>query len=162
MRKIIDRQLNGLIKEAARYQVSPLVMEKAIVPILKLFIKDLKHSEYFILQNQQGNILLTTIRNNLSNPPIEKKVVYAFASLTDALSSTNELSSETTPDLNPSSLPVTEILFRLFSTQEIDSIIFMDIAGDSIRGKEVDRLNLQNSIERQIQEKFSRPPSNLA
>ncbi len=157
MRKIIDRQLQSLIKEAPQYNVSALVMEKAIVPILKLFIKELKHSEYFILQNQQGNWLLTTIRNN-DNPPREKKVIYAFATLQDALSDSAELS----PNLTTISLPVTEIIFRLFSSEEIDSIIFMDRSGDRIHGKEVDRRKLQSLIEAQIQAKFSKSPLYLA
>jgi hypothetical protein len=157
MRKIIDRQLQGLIKEAPQYNVSALVMEKAIVPILKLFIKELKHSEYFILQNQQGNWLLTTIRNN-DNPPREKKVIYAFTTLQDALSNSVELS----PNFTTISLSVTEVLFRLFSVGEIDSIIFMDNRGDRINGKEVDRQQLQNLIEAQIKAKFSQLPSNLA
>jgi hypothetical protein len=157
MRKIIDRQLQSLIKEAPQYNVSALVMEKAIVPVFKLFIKELKHSEYFILQNQQGNWLLTTIRNN-DNPPREKKVIYALATLQDALSDSLELS----PHLTTISLPVTEIIFRLFSSEEIDSIIFMDRSGDRINGKEVDRRQMQSLIEAQIQAKFSKLPSNLA
>jgi hypothetical protein len=156
MRKIIDRQLNQLIKEAPEYDVPESVMEKAIIPVLKQFLKGLKHSEYFILKSQADSLLVTTLRDNRDNTT--QKVVYAFSTLPDAFKSAAGMPS----DFKIVPLPVVEILFSLSSTTEMDRIIFMDIPNDIVRGKAIDRLFLQQSIELELKAKFSKLPSNLA
>jgi hypothetical protein len=156
MRKIIDRQLNELIKESPKHDVPKAVMEKAIVPVLKQFLKGLKHSEYFVLKSQDDNWLVTTIKNSRNN--ITKEVIYAFSTLPDAFKSASGMPS----DFKIVPLPVAEILFSLSSTTEIDCIIFMDTPNDPIRGKTIDISYLMESIELEVKAKFSKFPSNLA
>jgi hypothetical protein len=155
MRKILDKQLRILIDEAAGYGVPPIVMEKAIIPVLKLFLRELKNSKYFICQNPQGNWLMTTIQQK-DNPTQQKKVIYAFTSQKDAWDSLVDR------DLRVISLPVTEILLRLFSVREIDSLIFLDVPGNIIKGKEIDRVQMEQLIDEKIQTTFSSSPPNIA
>ena len=59
----LERQLAELIEDAANYGVPPVVIEKAIAPVLRQFANQLQHSEYYILQNLEQDWVLTTIAN---------------------------------------------------------------------------------------------------
>ncbi|MGL6339103.1 MAG: hypothetical protein ACRC80_08190, partial [Waterburya sp.] len=78
----LEQQLTVLIKEAADYNVAPVVIEQAIAPVIKLFAEQLQYLQYYVLQNLDLDWVLTTI----SNPQIqqEKQVIYAFVSVQDA------------------------------------------------------------------------------
>ena len=41
----LDEQLQILINEAPQYGVPALVMEKAVVPVLRLFANELQHNQ---------------------------------------------------------------------------------------------------------------------
>ncbi len=60
----LENQLKILIDEAPQYGISPVVIQKAIAPVLQLFAEQLQHSEYYILQNLEENWVLTTIANS--------------------------------------------------------------------------------------------------
>jgi hypothetical protein len=154
----IDRQLEILINDGAKYGVAPTVIEKAIAPALKLFANQLKYLEYYVVQNLQGDWILTTI----SNPKLrqEKKVIYAFASVQDAA----RFQGKVDPDILAVAIPVTHLLFRLISLQEVDSVIFADnssnITSSNITSEiEIQRDRLSNLIKQQIRQLNQTPPN---
>ena len=149
----LDRQLQILIDDAADYGVSPVAIEKAIAPVLKMFASQLQHLEYYILQNLEEDWVLTTITNPKSNQ--NKNVIYGFASVKDAAS----FSGNINPDLIAMSIPIAQLLFRLFSLQEVDSIIFLENSQNLNQGVEIERQHLLELIQQQIQQLNDIPPN---
>ncbi|MGL5939336.1 MAG: hypothetical protein ACRC2S_02945 [Waterburya sp.] len=148
----LEQQLTVLIKEAADYNVAPVVIEKAIAPVIKLFAEQLQYLEYYVLQNLDLDWVLTTI----SNPQIqqEKQVIYAFVSVQDAATFQRKIN----PDLIASPIPIAQLLFQLFSLQQVDSIIFLENSQNLNQGIEVKRSHLTDLIKQQLQQLSSPPP----
>lgn len=151
----LEQQLKTLIDDAPQYGVSSIVIQQAIAPVLRLFAEQLEHLEYYILQNLDENWILTTI----SNPKLQqqKKVIYAFSSVRDAAS----FQHNPDPSTMAAAIPVTHLLFRLFSLQQVDSIIFLDKPGELNSGIEIQRERLSRLIQQQLQQ-LDRTPPNLA
>ncbi len=149
----LDRQLEILINDAADYGVPPVAIEKAIAPVLKMFANQLQHLEYYILQNLEEDWVLTTITNPKSKQ--NKNVIYAFVSVKDAA----RFGGKANPDLIAMSIPIAQLLFRLFSLQEVDSIIFLENSQDLNRGVEIEREHLSELIQQQIQQLNNIPPN---
>ena len=150
----LDRQLEVLINDATNYGVSPVVIEKAIAPVLKMFAEQLQYLEYYVLQNLEDDWVLTTIANPQTKQ--NKNVIYAFVSVQDA----STFSGKANHDLIAVPISVVQLLFRLFSLEQVDSIIFLE-KQNLDRGLEVKRELLSQSIQQQIQQ-LSDIPSNLA
>jgi hypothetical protein len=148
----LEQQLTVLIKEAADYNVPPLVIEKAIAPVIKLFAEQLQYLEYYVLQNLDLDWVLTTISNPQSQQ--EKQVIYAFVSVQDAAAFQRKIN----PDLIALPIPIAQLLFRLFSLQQVDSIIFLENSQNLNQGIEVKRSQLANLIKQQLQQLSSIPP----
>ena len=151
----LERQLAELIEDAANYGVPPVVIEKAIAPVLRQFANQLQHSEYYILQNLEQDWVLTTIANQKLKQ--EKKVIYAFVSVQDAAT----FQGPTKSDLIAMPIPVAQLLFRLFSLQQVDSVIFLENSLNLTQGVEIKREQLSLLIKQQIQQLGGTPP-NLA
>lgn len=138
----LEQQLEIVIKDAANYGVPTIVVEQAIAPVLKLFANQLQHLEYYVLQNLAEDWVLTTI----TNPQLkqDKKVIYAFISVQDAATFQGKIN----PDLIAMPISVIQLLFRLFSLQQVDSIIFLEDSQNLNRGTEIkrDRLSELNLI----------------
>lgn len=151
----LDRQLEVLINDAAKYGVAPEAVEKALAPVLKLFAQQLQHTQYYVLQNLEQDWVLTTI----TNPQLQqdKKVIYAFVSVQDAASSQKQAKS----DLIAMPIDIVQLLFRLFSLQQVDSIIFLENSPNLDRGVEIEREHLARLIKQQI-EQFNNIPPNIA
>ena len=147
----LEQQLEILIDDAANYGVPTMVVEHAIAPILRLFAEQLQHLEYYVLQNIEEDWVLTTI----TNPQLkqEKKVIYAFVTVQDAAT----FEKRANPDLMAMPIPVVQLLFRVFSLQQVDSIIFME-SQDLSRGTEVKRDRLFDLIRHQIKQLGQTPP----
>ena len=150
----LDRQLEVLINDAAKYGVAPEAVEKALAPVIKLFAQQLQHTKYYVLQNLEQDWVLTTITNSQSQQV--KKVIYAFVSVQDAAGFQKQAKS----DLIAMPIDIVQLLFRLFSLQQVDSIIFLENSPNLDRGVEIEREHLARSIEQQIQQ--LRIPPNLA
>lgn len=152
----LDQQLKILIDEAPQYGVASVVMAKAVTPVLKKFAHQLKHQEYYIVQNHQQDWVLTTLRHR-KKPQLQKKVIYAFSSQEDAL----KFQGVSQASIQTLLLPVTHILFQLFSFQQVDSIIFME-TGYLNTGKEIINADLQNNIQQKLRRlgKLSLPQPN--
>lgn len=151
----LEQQLQLIIDDAANYGVPSLVVEKAIAPVLKVFAEQLQHLEYFVLQNLAEDWVLTTI----TNPQLQqsKKVIYAFISVQDAAT----FQGTANADLIAMPIDVVQLLFRLFSLQEVDSIIFLDNSPNLNHGVEIQRDRLSQLIRQQI-EQLGKIPPNIA
>ena len=149
----LEQQLTIIVKEATNYKVPTVVAEQAIVPVLKSFASQLNHLEYYILQNLTEDWVLTTITNAQLNQ--DKRVIYAFVSVQDAAI----FQGKSNPDLIAMPISVVQLLFRLFSLQEIDSLIFLEDSQNLNRGVEVKRHFLVGAIEQQIKQLTNTPPN---
>lgn len=148
----LDAQLQVLIDDAPQDGVTPQLVA-AIAPLLKTIATQLRHSQYYILQNLEQEWMLTTI-NNRTNSGLQKNVIYAFPRLQDVSSiATTELD----PQLIAIPLPVTNILFQLAAIEQVDSIVFFETPGDTTQGVEVQREDLQHLIQLQLKQDFSTP-----
>jgi hypothetical protein len=158
----IEQQVQTLIENAPPDGVTPKVMKDAIAPILTLFAQRLAHPNYFILQTLDQGWVMTTLSSR-TDPKKEKRVIYAFANLEDAKTFQG---GNADPQIIATAIPVTHILFQMFSLKEIDSTIFMENPGDLNTGKEVKRADLQKLVQIQLQKlgmiRDSNVPPNLA
>lgn len=154
----LDKQIQYLINNAPQ-DGTPEVMA-AIAPILKQLATQLRHSEYFISQTPDQGWVMTTLSNR-AQPDVEKNVVYAFPTLTDAKNF-----QTMTPQLIARKIPVTHILFQLVAMNTVDSLVFFETSGNLTSGTEVRRADLQNLIQAQLQQyrtsKFSKLPPDIA
>ena len=146
----LDRQLEIIVNDAANYGVPAVVIERAIAPVLKLFAEQLQCLEYYILQNIEQDWVLTTI----ANPQVQqdKKVIYAFKSLKDAATFHGSSNLMAMP------IPIAQLLFRLFSLQQVDSIIFLEDSLNLNRGVEIERNHISILIREQIKQLNNNPP----
>ena len=155
----LDQQLENLIKEAPKYGVPALVMERGVIPVLKSYAQQLDHQKYYLRQSVDENLLLTVLANT-QNPQQEKRVIYAFPALKDAA---NFQGSED-PTVVAQVFPVGQILFQMFTMKEVDSIIFIDRPHDLKQSKEIYCKVLQNAIQEQLKNLLTpnSPPNNIA
>ena len=158
MKMNLDQQIQVLIDNApADGQTTKIVA--AIAPVLKLLATRLQHSKYYVLQTLDRSWLLTTLSNR-AQPELEKKVVYAFATIKDA----TNFQSMPDPKLIATPVPVTHILFQMLAMETVDSIVFFDKPAQMASGTEIRREDLQSLIQTQLQQHLSVPkshPSNL-
>ena len=151
----LEEQLKILINDAPQYGIPAMVVEKAIAPVLELFVQKLSNTEYYVLQNLESDWVLTTITNpQLSQ---EKQVIYAFKTVRDAAN----FQGQTDPSLIAVPIPITHLLFRLFSLKQVDSLIVLDDSRNLNKGIEIQRDRLSALIKQQIQQ-LGQPPSNIA
>ena len=153
----LDQQLQILIDDAPNYGIPALVIEKAIAPILKKVAEQLQFTEYYILQNATEDWVMFSIKNN-PQQDLSKTVIYAFTAYQDAIGFNQK------PDekILASPIPITHILFRLFSVKKIDSIIFFNDVENLHQGIELRREDLQNLIQQQLQQFMKHKKSDIA
>lgn len=151
----LEEQLAVIINDAEQYGVPAIAVEQAIAPVLKSLAQQLKYLRYYVLQNLAEDWVLTTITNPLLNQ--EKKVIYAFISVQDAAA----FQEKTNPDLIAMPIDVVQLLFRLFSLQQVDSIIFLEDSRNLNRGVEIKREHLSQLIQQQLQ-RFKNKSSDIA
>lgn len=146
----LEQQLRILIDEAAQYSIAPAIMERAIAPVFERVAQQLTHLEYYVLQNLSEDWIISVMSNGKGS----KKVIYAFTTVQDA----KNFNTSQESDILAISLPVVQILFRLFSVQQIDSIIFFEQSGNTSGGVELKRRDLQNYLQQQLQQLKTTPP----
>ena len=151
----LDKQLEILINEAPQHGVPIPVMEKAVGPTLKFFASQLQHEKYYVLQGKNNAWLVTTLSNR-KNTKEEKRVIYAFSTKKDA----EAFQGIINPDIRIIFLPVTHLLFQLFSVESIDSVIFRDVPGNKKLEVEIPRAKLQNIIQQQLRRLKLTPKNN--
>ncbi|WP_392533805.1 hypothetical protein [Nostoc sp. C117] len=146
----LEAQIQLLIDNAPRDGITPNLIA-AIAPVLRAIAQKLCHSQYYILQNSEGNWVLTTLSNR-ANPGLEKRVLYAFPTIQD-------VSLISTAGLDPQMLakitPVTHILFQMVALKPVDSIVFLETPGKTTHTVEVRRTELEKLIQQQLRQQRS-------
>jgi len=143
--KVLDDQIQALLAGAPQDGQTPLLIE-VITPLLKEIALQLKHSEYYILQNTEGRWMMTSLSHREEQQP-DKTVIYAYATLADA-----QLSPHARMDNQVMALPtpVILILFQLLALQPVTSLLFFDSPGNRKEAVEVRRDDIQNLVKTQL------------
>ncbi len=149
----LDQQIQALIEKAPADGSTPQILE-AIAPALLLMAQQLQHLEYSILQAIDQSWAIVVL-SNLKQPGREKRVIYAWSSLQDALQA-----AAAGDRLNSVSLPVTHILFQMIALEGLDSIVFFESPGNLEVGTEITREQVQNLINVYLQQYRSTLQSN--
>ena len=142
----LDRQIQALADDAAP-NLAPETIH-AIAPVLKAFAQQLKHSEYFVVQTLEQQMVMTHLFNR-QQPDQKKTVIYAHSSLNDVKNGPVPLNNS--PNLLAMPMPVTHILFQLMAMKRVESVIFLETPGNVAVGTEVRRRDLEASIQLQLQ-----------
>lgn len=143
----LNQQIQVLIDNAPR-EGNLAQAVQTIAPVLKLVASQLKHLQYYIVQNLDEAWVMTTLSHR-SQSMTTKKVVYAFPNLKEAQASYRH---QQDPQLMVLPMPVTHILFQMLALQtQVDSIIFLETTGDRKAGVEIPRADLYRSIQLQLQ-----------
>jgi len=123
----LKEQLQEIANSSSQFNISPIVVEKAIAPVLVKFAKPL-HNVYYVWQNksnneeEQGELVITVLENRV-NPKLTKKVIYAFPTIAIAVNFL-KVDSRTTDIVE---VPVTHLFFYTLGTppEKLESIIFV-------------------------------------
>ena len=123
----LKEQLQEITNNASKFNLSPIVIERAIVPVLVKFAKPLQNV-YYAWQNksdneeEQGELIITVLENR-ANPKLTKKVIYAFPSI--AIAGKFLAVDPRTTDIVE--IPVAHLLFHHLGTppEELESVILV-------------------------------------
>lgn len=151
----LKKQLQELLDDALKFEISPLVIEKAIIPGLVKLAKPLKHSSYYVWQNHD-NQLISTILKNRTNPNLEKKVIYAFPNI--AIAQNHAVIIERLAAVGPETNVITEVavthlIFEVFglTSDVLDSIIFVHEQGNNYQFQELKHQTIQQVLFEKIE-----------
>lgn len=156
----LEQQLQILQDNSSVHGVAPIVIEQAVAPVLKTYASQLKHLEYYLLQNLSQGWVLTTLRSRTQKSS-EKKVIYAFSTAQDATT----FAGTDDPEIVALPIPVIQIIFQVFAIQLLDSVIFLENPGNLSTGVEVHRADVHNLVQKQLQnltKRTSNLPTDLA
>lgn len=143
----LDQQLINLINEAPEYGVPSIIMEEGVIPVISAYAHQLDHTSYYLRQNLENNLVLTILGSD-KNPDIEKKVLYAFPSVKDASEFPDSKANDS--DLVAQEVPVSQILFQMFTMKEVDSVIFVEKPENYQQSKEIYCEKLQIAIQQTL------------
>lgn len=143
----LDQQLINLINEAPEYGVPAIIMEQGVIPVISAYAHQLDYSSYYLRQNLEDNLILTILGSD-KNPDIEKKVIYAFPTVEDAAEFPD--SKDNDANLVAQEVPVSQILFQMFTMKGVDSIIFVEKPENYQQSKEIYCEKLQTAIQQTL------------
>lgn len=139
----LDQQIQELIDNAPADGQTPQLV-RIIAPSLKLLAQELENDFYYILQTSTENWILTTLSNR-QQPHLEKRVIYAFPSATDALSTLGHVERAIAVPVS-----VIAILFQILAIPQLDSLLFFESGGLMDQAKEIKRVDVQRLIDEQL------------
>ena len=147
----LKKQLQEIIDSSLNFNLSPIVIEKAVIPTLVKFAKPLQNI-YYVWQNksdseEQGELVVTILENRL-HPKLTKKVIYAFASI--AIAGNFLAVDPRTTDIVE--IPVTHLFFHILGIppEQLDSIIFVKKIGNNLQFQEVKCDEINKSVEEKV------------
>lgn len=143
----LDQQFENLINQAPNYGVPAPIMQYGVVPVLKVYAQQLNHQKYYLRQTLENNLVLTVLGKE-DEPEIEKKVVYAFPTVEDAVKFADSEIDKL--EIIAQEISISEILFQMFTLKEVDSIIFLDTPQDYRQSKEIFCHKLQKAIQENL------------
>ena len=154
----LKKQLQELIDNGLKFDISPVIFENAIIPALVKLAKPFKNSHFYVWENSDDQFVVTVLENR-ANPKLRKRVIYAFSSFAIA-----ENFAENFLDYDPQTMeiveiPVTHLFFHTvgIKAEALDSLIFVKQQGNNLQFQELEC----KDIKRSIQEKFQKAKSLL-
>lgn len=141
----LQAQIQLLIDNAPQDGITPQLIT-AIAPALQTVAQRLTHKQYYILQSMDEQWVLTTLSNR-TKKELEKRVVYAYPTLQDAIKSQYVRHD---PQLTAKPVGVIHVLFQLTAMEPVDSIVFFETSGVSGDTIEIPRFELQSLIQQAI------------
>ncbi|MGA1624277.1 MAG: hypothetical protein ACO4AJ_01360 [Prochlorothrix sp.] len=142
----LEAQLQALVDQAPQDGQTPDLIE-AIGPGLLELAQQLRHPQYFVLQDRSEQ-WVTTILSNRNQPDQEKTVVYAYSTLEDAQRSIPESQRR---EMQGVGLPVLYLLFQLIALASVESLLIFEAAGDRSQALEITRAELQTLVKTHLQ-----------
>ena len=153
----IDQQIQALI-DGAPPEADLKSAIKTVAPIIKTVAKQLKHSDYYILQSISKQWLQATIAHK-DNPTQPKRVIYAYPSLAAAA---GDKLAKSNPGLMALPVPVAQLLFQLPSIDPVDSLIFLETESRD-QAIEVRRSDIKTLFQSQLTQNMrSQVPPDIA
>lgn len=146
----LKEQIQEITNNASKFNISPIVVEKAIAPVLVKFAKPLQNA-YYIWQNksdrEEGELVITILENR-RNPKLTKKVIYAFPSIAIAINFL-KVDSRTTDIVE---IPVTHLFFYTLGTppEKLNSIIFVRKTGNNLQFQEIKCDEITKAVQEKI------------
>jgi hypothetical protein len=140
----LDRQVAALIDGAP--DVASRTSVTAIAPILRQLAETLPQTTYYICQSPQGEWVVTTLSNR-QQPNLEINVIYAFLRVEDV----REFNGGALANSLAIEVPIIQLLFYLLAFPEIDRLILLNDSQNLDRGREISRIELEESIAKQVQ-----------
>ncbi len=141
----LQAQIQLLKENAPQDGITPQLIT-AIAPALQTLAQRLTHKQYYILQGMDEQWVLTTLSNR-TNSKLEKRVVYAYPTLQDAIKSKDFRHHS---QLTAKPIGVIHVLFQLTAMEPVDSIVFFETSGVSGDTIEILRSELQSEIQQAI------------
>lgn len=143
----LDQQLRNLINEAPEYGVPAIIMEHGVIPVINAYAQQLDHSQYYLRQTLEDNLILTILASD-QHPELEKKVIYAFPTVEDAAKFPDNKINDA--DVVAQVVPISQILFQMFIMKEVDSVIFVEKPENYQQSKEIYCNKLQAAINQNL------------
>jgi len=143
----LEQQIQELVEHAPQDGESPDLV-RAIAPVLRAVSQQLRHLQYYIVQTLDESWAVTTLSNQ-TTPDEDKTVIYAYPSLKDVTSGPYPMQD---PSMIAVPVPVTHILFQMLALEPVFSTIFFETPGSMVAGTEVQRDQLVNLIQLQLQQ----------
>ena len=140
-------QIQSLIDNAPQDGITPQLVAAIATELIQIARK-LHFTQYYILRNQDGEWVLTTLSNR-KDRQLQKRVIYAYPTLQD-VSTTSGVGFD--PQMIAAPMGVIEILFQMVALQPVDSIIFFDTPGSTANAVEIKRSLIQSIIESSLQQ----------
>lgn len=139
----LDQQLRNLINEAPEYGVPAIIMEHGVIPIISAYAHQLDYSQYYLRQTPEDNLVLTILASD-QHPEVEKKVIYAFPTIEGAVQFPDTKINDS--NIVAHLVPISQILFQMFTMKEVDSVIFVEKPENYQQSKEISCNKLQTAI----------------
>jgi hypothetical protein len=148
----LKEQLQEITNGSSEFNISPIIFERAIIPVLVKFAKPLQNV-YYAWQNksdneeEQGELIITVLENR-ANPKLTKKVIYAFSSI--AIAGNFLAVDPRTTDIVE--IPVTHLLFHLLGTppEALESVIFVKKIGNNLHFQEVKCDEIKKTVQEKV------------
>lgn len=153
----LEQQVQMLIDQAPADRQT-LVAVQRIAPVLQKLAQRLQYLQYYLLQSTDQRWQTVTLQHQ-RQPQLEKTVLYAFAHESDARR------SATAAGLLVEPVPIIQLLFQALTLQPVDSLIFLEVPGNSEQGIEIQRREIQQLVQAGLQPEISSQsniPDNLA
>jgi hypothetical protein len=145
--QILDRQIAQLLANSPKDFATGFAVQ-AIAPVLKTIALELRHSHYYLIQNQKNGSWALSNLSNRNMPELAKNVVYAYSDRSDA----NKTRIEQMPhDTICKGIDLISLLFQLVSMKEVDSLILFEQPNNTNQGTEIVRAEIQQLWQIQVQ-----------